>query len=134
MKISALEHNAQVQKLRPSALVVDDTPLARSTLRQMLEEHGFDVVEAGSTEDAIRKYTEHWPDIVTMDILMDGHNGIVAIQALQRLDPEVKIVVCSATSDRSFVAGSAALGVRAYLTKPIDRERLFAAIDKARKA
>ncbi len=91
------------------------------------------MVEAGSTEE-IRKYTEHWPDVVTMDILMDGHNGIVAIQALQRLDREVKIVVCSATSDRSFVAGSAALGVRAYLTKPINRERLLAAIETAREA
>jgi CheY-like chemotaxis protein len=117
--------------MRPLILIVDDTPIARATLRRLLEPRGYHVVEAGSTADAIRVYREEWPDAVTMDMLMDGHNGIVAIQALKRIDHTVKIIVCSATSDQSFVAGTAKLGVEEYLNKPIDADRLIAAIEKA---
>jgi two-component system chemotaxis response regulator CheY len=76
-------------------------------------------------------YGEHWPDVVTMDMLMDKHNGIVCIQALLRIDHEAKIIVCSATSDKSFVAGAATLGVEAYLNKPINADRLIAAVETA---
>jgi CheY-like chemotaxis protein len=117
--------------MRPLILVVDDTPLARTTLRRLLEPRGYHVVEAGSTAEAIRVYREEWPDAVTMDMLMDGHNGIVAIQALKHIDHRVKIIVCSATSDQSFVNGAAKLGVEDYLNKPVDAERLVGAIAKA---
>lgn len=117
--------------MRPLVLIVDDTPLARLTLRRALEEKGYHVVEAGSTQDAIRVYRDEWPDVVTMDMLMDGPNGIVAIQALKHIDHNAKIIVCSATSDKSFVAGAATLGVEAYLNKPVDPERLLGAIRKA---
>lgn len=62
---------------------------------------------------------------------MDGLNGIIAIQALRNIEHTAKIIVCSATSDRSFVSGAVGLGVEAYLTKPIDAERLIEAIRKA---
>ena len=117
--------------MRPLVLIVDDTPLARKTLRKSLEEKGYHIVEAGSTAEAISVYREEWPDVVTMDMLMDGPNGIVAIQALKHLDHQAKIIVCSATSDKSFVSGAVQLGVEAYLNKPIDPERLLAAIEKA---
>jgi len=117
--------------MRPLILIVDDTRLARMTLRFMLEAQGYDVVEAASTAEAVRVYGEERPDVVTMDMLMDGHNGIIAIQALRHIDRKAKIVVCSATSDQSFVAGAAALGVEAYLNKPVDHERLIAVIEKA---
>lgn len=117
--------------MRPLVLIVDDTPLARTTLRRSLEQRGFGTCEAGSTAEAIRVYQEEWPDIVTMDMLMDGHNGIIAIQALKRIDHRAKIVVCSATSDQSFVTGAVALGIEAYLNKPIDVERLIATIRAA---
>jgi two-component system chemotaxis response regulator CheY len=117
--------------MRPMILIVDDTPIARTTLRRALEPRGYHIVEAGSTADAIRVYREEWPDVVTMDMLMDGHNGIVAIQALKHIDHNVKIIVCSATSDQSFVSGAAKLGVEDYINKPVDTERLIAAIEKA---
>lgn len=117
--------------MRPLVLIVDDTPLARTTLRRALEERGYHVVEAGSTQEAIRVYRDEWPDVVTMDMLMDGPNGIVAIQALKHIDHNAKIIVCSATSDKSFVSGAVSLGVEAYLNKPVDPERLIAAIKTA---
>ena len=120
--------------MRPLVLVVDDTPLARQTLRRPLDMRGYHVIEAESAEDAIRVYAEEWPDVVTMDMLMDRHNGIAAIAALRKLDHKAKIIVCSATSDQSFVAGAANLGVEAYLNKPVPLERLIAAIEKALQA
>jgi two-component system chemotaxis response regulator CheY len=117
--------------MQPLILTVDDTRLARMTLRLMLEARGYRVVEAASTEEAVRVYGEERPDVVTMDMLMDGHNGIIAIQALRHIDRNAKIVVCSATSDQSFVTGAASLGVEAYLNKPIDPARLIDVIEKA---
>jgi two-component system chemotaxis response regulator CheY len=117
--------------MRPLILIVDDTPMARTTIRQTLEGHGYGIVEAGSTAEAIRVYREEWPDLVTMDMLMDGLNGIIAIQALQRIDPQAKIIVCSATADKSFVAGAASLHVEAYLNKPIEAQRLLDAVATA---
>lgn len=119
--------------MRPLILIVDDTPLARTILRRSLEERGYGVVEAGSTEEAVRVYRDVWPDLVTMDILMDGLNGIIAIQLLKRIDHQAKIIVCSATSDPSFVAGAAKLGIDAYLNKPVDSEKLLSAIERALK-
>jgi len=115
----------------PLILIVDDTPLARKTFRMILERAGYRIVEAGSTREAIQVYKDARPDAVTMDMLMEEHDGIVAIQALLRLDPEARIVVCSATADPSFVTAAARLGVVAYLNKPIPSERLIAAIEKA---
>src|SRR5665213_227296 len=91
--------------MRPLILIVDDTPLARTTLRRSLEQRGYHMVEAGSTEEAIRVYREAWPDVVTMDILMDAPNGIVAIQALKHVDHRARIIVCSATSDSVLRGG-----------------------------
>jgi two-component system chemotaxis response regulator CheY len=120
-----------VDLLRPLILIVDDTKLARMTLRYTLEEHGYRVVEAASTAEAVRVYREERPDAVTMDMLMDVYNGIIAIQALKRIDRSAKIIVCSATSDPSFVSGAVALGIETYLNKPIDPVRLLDAIEKA---
>jgi two-component system chemotaxis response regulator CheY len=126
---SAFARPEHLQKVRPLILVVDDTPMARTNIRRILEAKHYDVIEAGSTQDAIRAYRDEWPDVVTMDILMDGHNGIVAIQAIKRIDPTANVIVCSATSDKAFVSGAVALGIAAYLNKPLDGERLLAAVD-----
>ena len=115
----------------PLVLIVDDTPLARKTFRAILEGAGYRTIEAGSTREAIQTYRDAHPDVVTMDMLMEEHDGIVATQALLRLDPQARIVICSATADPSFVAAAAKLGVVAYLNKPIPAERLIAAIEKA---
>jgi hypothetical protein len=53
------------------------------------------------------------------------------VQALKRIDHQARIVVCSATSDQSFVAGAASLGVEDYLNKPCDAERLHSALQRA---
>ncbi len=128
---SALSFVDQTQKSRPLILVVDDTPRARATIRHLLEARGCEVLEAGSTAEALRAYREMWPDLVTMDMLMDGPNGIIAIQALRSIDPHAKIIVCSATADKTFVGGAARLGVQAYLNKPVDPERLVRAVLQA---
>jgi len=86
--------------MRPLILIVDDTRLARMTLRFMLEAQGYDVVEAASTAEAVRVYGEERPDVVTMDMLMDGHNGIIAIQALRHSESK------RTSTSRSITSGS----------------------------
>lgn len=114
--------------MNPLVLIVDDTPLARTILRQIVERGGYRIAEAGSTQEAIRSYRAERPDAVMMDMFMEGHDGVVAIQALRRIDPTVKIVVCSATSDPAYVAATMKLGVEAYLNKPVDAEKLLATL------
>jgi two-component system chemotaxis response regulator CheY len=109
-------------------LIVDDTPLARTVLRKIVESGGYRTAEAGSTQEAILAYRIERPNIVTMDLLMEGHDGLVAIQALRHMDPTVKIVVCSATSDPNYVAAAVKLQVEAVLHKPVEAEKLLATI------
>lgn len=99
-------------------LIVDETPLARTILRRTIERGGYRAAEAGCTREAIRVYLAARPDVVTMDILMEGRDGIVAIQALRHIDPSAKIIVCSATSDPAYVAAAAKLGSWGFSTSP----------------
>lgn len=114
-----------------TVLVVDDASVARVLLRQVLGRGGYTVIEAESGQDAIRMFSAHRPDVVTMDILMDAINGMVAIQALMRIDPNARIVVISATSDPNVVTQSLKLGVRGFVSKPFQPANLLSALQRA---
>lgn len=112
-------------------LVVDDAAVARTLLRAILVKGEYDVVEADSGAAAIRSYHTLRPAAVTMDLLMDSMNGLVAIQAIRTIDPDARIVVISSTSDANIVQQAIKLGVKAFVAKPFQPATLLAAIEKA---
>jgi PAS domain S-box-containing protein len=106
-------------------MVVDDDPSLSAYLTQILLDEGFRVVCAGNGAEAVRLAREKRPDLITMDLLMPGMDGVAAIARL-RQDPDtagIPVVVISALTESGSAGGDAAL------VKPVDEARLLATID-----
>jgi len=103
-------------------LIVDDHPVFRRGLREVIEEHPrFHVVgEAADGEDAVRKYLELLPDITTMDIVMPLKSGIEALNEIIAVDGKAKVVMCSALGQEGLVEEARKAGARGYILKPFD--------------
>ena len=113
-------------------LIADDEPMARERLRALLAEHADMqlVAEAGDGGAALDACAEHTPDVVLLDIAMPGIDGLEAARHLATFDPRPAVVFCTAYDAHALSAFEAA--AVDYLVKPIRRERLAAALDRAR--
>jgi len=112
-------------------LITDDTAFMRMTLRNILEKNGYQV--AGEAEDgmvAVEKYRELRPDLVTMDITMPRMDGISAIKKIMEIDPQAKIVVCSAMGQKALVIEALNAGARDFIVKPFQADRIINALQK----
>lgn len=112
-------------------LITDDTAFMRMTLRKVLESNGYEVVgEAENGLDAIEKYKELKPDIVTMDITMPKMDGITAIKEIMKIDPNARIIVCSAMGQKPMVIEALNAGAKDFLVKPFQPQRVLEAVQK----
>jgi two-component system chemotaxis response regulator CheY len=113
------------------ALVVDDTALMRVIVSRILHNAQWDVVEASNGAEAIQAFFRERPDVVLMDLNMEGIDGTTAIRGILQIDKDARIVVISATSDAHIVLNILRLGAKRYLTKPFTPEKLMDAINAA---
>ena len=113
------------------ALVVDDNAIMRTIVGRILREAQFDIVEATNGAEAIQAFFRDKPDIVLMDLNMDGIDGTAAIRGILQINPTARIVVCSATSDAHIVLNLLKLGAKGYVTKPFTPDKLLNAIPAA---
>lgn len=108
-----------------SVLIVDDAAFMRITIKSMLEKNGFQVVgEAETGEEAIKKYKEYHPDLVTMDITMPEMGGIEALKEIRQYDPKAKVVMVSAMGQESMVKEAIINGARSFVVKPFKEEHV----------
>lgn len=115
--------------MKGKVLIVDDSALARRTMRQILESAGYDVAEADDGLNALERYFLEKPDVVMLDLVMKGMYGLDVLNKLRELDPGVKVIVVSAdiqTSSHDLVQEA---GGAAFVNKPFDRQDILAAID-----
>lgn len=112
-------------------LIVDDAMFMRAMIRDILVNSGkYDVVgEASNGEEAISKYQNLTPDIVTMDIVMPQMDGIEATKEIIKIDPKAKIVMCSALGQEALVIESIAAGAKDFIVKPFSAEKVLKVID-----
>ncbi|KMT21996.1 response regulator [Clostridium cylindrosporum] len=112
-------------------LIVDDMLFMRNLLKTMLEENGFEVVaEAGDGLEAIEKYSEFRPDVVTMDITMKEMDGIEAIKGIREIDENCKVVVISALGMESMVMKAIAAGAKGFIRKPFEKENVIKTLNE----
>lgn len=113
-------------------LIVDDAQFMRHLLKKCITGAGFEVAgEAGNGAEAVTKYSELKPDIVTLDMVMPEVGGIEAIKRLRALDPKAVIVVVSAIDQRENLLEAIRLGAADYIVKPFDAERVTTAVCRA---
>jgi two-component system chemotaxis response regulator CheY len=115
-----------------TVLVCDDTQFMRNVIRSVLTEAGYAVVgEAEGGKEAVERYTELRPDLVTMDIVMPDMTGIEAVEQIAKLDPDARIVMCSAVDQEPLAIKAMEVGARAYVVKPFQPNQLVEAAKQA---
>ena len=115
-------------------LVVDDAAFMRMLLKDILGNGGFEIAgEATSGAEAVRKYKELQPDLVTMDILMPDMDGIQAVKEIKALDPNARIIMCSAMGQKEMVVEAIKAGAKDFITKPFQAERILETLEKTMK-
>lgn len=120
---------------RVRILVADDADFMYEMLENLIDKNRFEVVGyAGDGEEAVKKFKELSPDLVTMDILMPRMNGIKSIKEIRRLNPKARVLVISALSDPDLVKEAMAAGASDYITKPFSVSDLKARILKVTEA
>jgi len=116
---------------QPRIIVVDDEPVIRMDLREMLESEGYLVVaEAKNGEEAVSLAHRHKPDLIIMDVKMPVLNGVKASQIIRSFS-DSSILLLTAYSQRELIQDARKAGVTAYLVKPISEEDLFPAVEIA---
>ncbi len=109
-------------------LVIDDDESIRNLLRQELEAKGYTVREAGNGQEAITQVRESRPDLITLDIIMDGISGY-DVAAILKSDPatlDIPIIIVSVIDDKNK---GRHLGIDSYMTKPLDMAVLLREVD-----
>jgi len=107
-------------------LIVDDTLFMRTLLKNILFSGGHDIVgEAGDGDEAIAKYQELKPDLVTMDVVMPKVNGIEALKGIRAIDPNAKVVMCTAVGQEQMVKLAIKTGAKGYIVKPFQAPKVL---------
>ena len=110
--------------MNAKVLIVDDSSLARRTMRQLLEELGHSVEEASDGPQALERYFIHRHDLVMLDMVMQGMYGLEVLAKLRELNPEVRVIVATADIQKSTLDQVRAAGASAFVNKPINRQEV----------
>ena len=111
-------------------LVVDDAMFMRNKTSKLLQENGYEVVEASNGEEAVARYMRENPDLVLMDITMPVLDGIESLKQLRAYDAEAKVVMVTALGQKSMVLEAIKAGARDFIVKPFQPDQLLEAVRK----
>ncbi len=115
-------------KLDVAVLYVEDETAARQALSMPLERRVRELLTAENGAAGLALFRERRPDIVITDITMPVLNGLAMIREIRALAAATPVVVTTAYGDMSYLVESIELGVDRYILKPVDHEKLFAAL------
>ena len=110
--------------MNAKVLIVDDSNLARRTLRRMIEDMGHVVEEANDGAAALERYFLNRHDLVILDMVMHGMYGLEVLAKLRELDPAVRVIVATADIQHSTRDQAHAAGAVAVVNKPVVRAEL----------
>jgi len=116
--------------LAKKVLVVDDAQFIRDLLRDMLKGAGYEVLEASNGKEALIKYSQAKPDLVTLDIMMPEMDGIETLKAIKNIDPTASIVMVTSLEQKSKIGDSILSGTKGFITKPFKKADVLGVVDK----
>ena len=114
-----------------TVLVCDDAIFMRTMIADILSQAGYEIVgEAESGSQAVQRYRELKPDLVTMDIVMPDMGGIDAVREIVKQDPDAKILMCSAMGQQALVVEAIQAGAKDFIVKPFQPSRVLEAVQR----
>lgn len=113
-------------------LVVDDANFMRMIVKDTLSPKGFEICgEATNGNEAVQRYRELKPDLVTMDITMKGKDGLAAAKEILAQDPAARIVMVTALGQEKMLMDCMTIGVKDFVVKPFEPQKIISAVEKA---
>jgi len=113
-------------------LIVDDEPNIVESLEFLMNREGFDTIVAGDGEEALQALQSQVPDVVLLDVMMQGKDGYEVCRQI-RATPDwqqAKVIMLSAKSRDTEIAKGLAVGADAYITKPFSSKELVQQVNK----
>ena len=114
-----------------TVLVCDDAIFMRTMIADILTQAGYRVIgEAESGVEAVRRFRELKPDLVTMDIVMPEMGGIDAVREIIKETPDARILMCSAMGQQALVVEAIQAGAKDFVVKPFQPARVLEAVQR----
>ncbi len=111
-------------------MVVDDLRAIQLQMQEFLEDTDYEIAAfCRSGVEAVEKYEEILPDLVTMDIVMPGMDGLEAAREILEAHPEAKIIMVSSLAYDDTIEEAKVVGTKGFIYKPLERERVLAVLD-----
>lgn len=125
---------ADRQENKKTVVVVDDEPIIRMDLGQMLEELNYEVVAEGADGfDAVELCRKKNPDVVLLDLEMPVFDGMTAAETIINENLAGCVVICTAFADEDFLEQAGRIGVSGYIVKPVEARNLRPTIGEANR-
>ena len=124
--MSAEEHETNpASTFEPSLLIVDDAQMMRLKIERIALAAGWKrIVQASDGGSAVDAYRDEPFDLVTMDIVMPGIDGLEALTRIRRIDPDARVIMVSAINQKSKLSACIDAGAMDFVVKPFDATRL----------
>jgi len=115
-------------------LIVDDSFYMRTMLKNMLTDAGYEVVgEAANGAQAVEMAALTNPDLITLDVILPDNTGLDVLKSLRLIQPNAKVVMCSAVGQEVIVTEAIESGALAYIVKPFSEEKVLEIVGSALK-
>ncbi len=114
-----------------TVLVCDDAIFMRTMISDILSQAGYEIIgEAETGVQAVEKYKQLNPDLVTMDIVMPDMGGIDAVREIVKVDPNARVLMCSAMGQQALVVEAIQAGAKDFVVKPFQPSRVLEAVQR----
>lgn len=113
-------------------LIIDDSTTVVTMLRRMLEQNGYEPIEAFDAESGIQLAKQHLPRLIFLDIVLPGMNGFAALRTLRRnpLTAEIPVIMMSGNEQATEQFWAQKIGADDFMKKPFSRAEVFVRIDR----
>lgn len=115
-------------------LLVDDSAFMRSMIKRILETGGHELREASNADEAIASFDEFRPEVVFLDIVMPGRNGIEVLREIKAKEAGARVVMCTSVGGQEkIIAECVDAGATDFITKPFTPEEITNVVDRLRQ-
>ena len=111
--------------------IIDDEPVIHDVLGQLLTMEGYEIEASTSGEEALAKHSSRAFDLILLDLLMPGLDGIEVLKRIKRIDPQAMVIIITAYASVESAISAMKIGAFDYIQKPFKHDELLMTIDRA---